>query len=123
MYLVAYYYQKPAHDRVRTSKAGWMKQPGSMAWDEQVALTIRLKNKDISMAKVILDLRGRKVVRNALNDNRDYDGLFDYYVKNYPQHAELMKSVNTAVQNQTAKPTAFAPVVTSEVRVVDTPSL
>jgi hypothetical protein len=75
------------------------------------------------MAKVILDLRGRKVVRNALNDNRDYDGLFDYYVKNYPQHAELMKSVNTAVQNQTAKPTAFAPVVTSEVRVVDTPSL
>ncbi len=123
MYLVAYYYQKPAHDRVRTAKAGWMKQPGSMAWDEQVALTIRLKNKDISMAKVILDLRGRKVVRNALNDNRDYDGLFDYYVKNYPQHAELMKSVTTAVQNQTAKPTAFAPVVTSEVRVVDTPSL
>ena len=123
MYLVAYYYQKPAHDRVRTSKAGWMKQPGSMAWDEQVALTIRLKNKDISMAKVILDLRGRKVVRNSLNDNRDYDGLFDYYVKNYPQNAELMKSVNTAVQNQTAKPTAFAPVVTSEVRVVDTPSL
>lgn len=123
MYLVAYYYQKPAHDRVRTTKAGWMKQPGSMAWDEQVALTIRLKNKDISMAKVILDLRGRKVVRNSLNDNRDYDGLFDYYVKNYPQHAELMKSVNTAVKNQTAKPTAFAPVVTSEVRVVDTPSL
>lgn len=123
MYLVAYYYQKPSNDRIRTARSGWMKQPGAIAWDEQVGLTIRLKNKDLSMAKVILDLRGRKVIRNALNDNRDYDGLFDYYVKNYPQHAELMQSVNTAVQRQTSAPSEFAVPAASEVRVVDTPTV
>ena len=121
MYLIAYYYQKPAHDRVRTAQAGWMKQPNNLSWDEQVALSIKLKNKDISMVKVILDLRNRKVVRNALNDNRDYNDLFEYYAKNYPKHEELMRSVDLAVKKAAQK--EFVPEISTQVRIVDTPTV
>lgn len=122
MFLVAYYYQKPSHDRIRTQKAGWQKQPGATAYDEQVALSTRLKPRDLSMAKIILDLRKRQVVRNSINEQREYDDLFAYFVQNYPKYAKLMQSVNQATLSRKTQPVDFVPAVSSEVRVVETPA-
>jgi len=119
MFLVAYYYQKPSNNRVRTSRAGWMLQPNAVSYDEQVALTTKIKNKDMAMAKVILDLRARRVVRNSWNKDTDYESLFEYYQSNYPQYKELMNSVNTAMLKKQERTQAIA-VPTSEVRVVNT---
>lgn len=120
MYLVAYYFQKPANNRVKTARAGWMNVPGNLALDEQVALATKLKPKDLSMAKVILDLRRRQIVRNSWNSQTNYDDLFDYYQKNYPKYAELMTSVNTATMRKINQPEVIV-VPETEVRVINTP--
>ena len=122
MFLVAYYFTKPSNTRVRTARAGWMNQPGAVSYDEQVALTTRIKPRDLSMAKIILDLRRRQVVRNSFNDNRNYNEMFEYFAKNYPKYAELMQSVDHATRVKQAPPVEFVPTVSSEVRVVETPT-
>ena len=83
IYLVAYYFQKPAHERVRTQRPGWMQQPNSVSWDEQVTITKNLKNKDLTMSKIIIDLANRRVVRNSWNSAVDFDELFVYFCNNY----------------------------------------
>lgn len=110
IYLVAYYFQKPATDRVKTQKPGWMKQPGNVSWDEQVAITRNLKNKDMTMGKVILDLANKKVVRNNWSDIKNFDELFLYFNKNYPdQTKNIMMQLDPGyysgkVQNNYAEP-------------------
>ena len=85
IYLVAYYFQKPAHDRVKTGRPGWMKDAANTSWDEQVAITRNLKNRDITMSKIILDLANKKIVRNAWRSGADFDELFKYFNGNYPE--------------------------------------
>ena len=88
LYLVAYYYQRPDNPRVRTQIPGWMKQEGNLSWDEQVQMTTRLRNRDHSMAKVILDLGKKTVVKNSWDSGKSFDELFEYYRKNYPKYTE-----------------------------------
>ena len=114
IYLVAYYYQKPKTTRVRTSRAGWMKDENNVAWDEQVAISRNLKTKDITTAKIILDLAKKQVVRNGWLNQRSFDDLFQYFQKGYPQYT-------TEIMNQ-IDPTYLNPqrVADQPVRVLDT---
>lgn len=84
IYIVAKYYQKPK-DHVNTSKAGWMKDPNNIRYDEQVAITKGLGKKDIQ-AHVVVNLSEKKVVRNSLNNNKDFDLLFQYFFTNYSKY-------------------------------------
>ena len=90
LYLVAYYFTKPKNNRIRTEKPGWMKSPGAISYDEQVAITKNLSNKDLSNAKVILDMVGKKVVKNGWVSGRSFDELFLYYYGNYPQYTKTV---------------------------------
>lgn len=83
IYLVAYYYMRPKNQRVRTNVAGWHKDDNNITWDEEIALTIKLKDRDLTTAKIILNLNDRKVVINGWNGNRDFGELFDHFYKNY----------------------------------------
>ena len=95
LYLVAYYYQRPSGRHVRTTRPNWMKVEGSTAWDEQVALTKNLKNKDFTTAKVILDMLNKRVVKNDWGTSRDFGELFLYFHKGYPQNtADIMKQID-----------------------------
>lgn len=132
VYLVAYYFQKPSHQRVQTQKAGWMKDSNNVSWDEQVAITRNLKNKDITIAKVIIDLANLKVVRNSWNSATTFDELLVYFSKNYhDQVKNIMMQLNPDYYNRIfppAQPTinsateSFDSSAVAEVRVVDTPS-
>jgi len=84
IYIVAKYFQKPK-DHVNTSKAGWMKDPNNIRYDEQVAITKGLGKKDIQ-AHVIVNLSQKKVERNTLNNNKDFDLLFQYFFTNYSKY-------------------------------------
>jgi len=89
MYIVAYYYAKPAHDRVKTQIAGWMKDAGKLGYDEQVIFTRRLKNRDLQMGKIILDVVREQVVRNNMGDqDQSFHDLFVYFVQKYPNHTK-----------------------------------
>lgn len=97
IYLVAYYFQKPAHSRVRTQRAGWMKQNNNVSWDEQVAITKNLRNRDLTTARIILDMSAQRVVKNGWDNSRTFDELYDYFSTNYPQYTrEIMERVNPA---------------------------
>ena len=95
MYLVAYYFQKPSNNRVKTQLAGWMKNNNNVSWDEQVAITKNLRNRDISTAKIILDMRNLRVVKNGWGTSQSFDDFYDYFNKSYPQYTkEVMEQVN-----------------------------
>ncbi len=95
IYLVAYYFQKPSNNRVKTQLAGWMKNNNNVSWDEQVAITKNLRNRDISTAKIILDMRNQRVVKNGWGTSQSFDDFYDYFNKSYPQYTkEVMEQVN-----------------------------
>lgn len=95
IYLVAYYFQKPSNNRVKTQLAGWMKNSNNVSWDEQVAITKNLRNRDISTAKIILDMRNQRVVKNGWGTSQSFDDFYDYFNKSYPQYTkEVMEQVN-----------------------------
>jgi len=119
LYLVAYYYQKPANNRVKTQLKDWMKKPNAVSLDEQVALTRNLKPKDISMAKIILDLGNKKVVRNNWNSDNSFEQLFLYFHKAYPQYTkDVMLQIDPEYYNS-----LFAPAARNQpVTTIDTSS-
>lgn len=114
IYLVAYYYQKPKTSRVRTSRAGWMNDQNNVAWDEQVAVCRQLKNRDLTTAKIILDLVRKQVVRNGWANQRSFDELFQHFQQGYPQYTtEIMNQIDPSYLRP-------AGVVDQSVRVIDT---
>jgi hypothetical protein len=84
IYIVATYYKKPK-DHVNTSKAGWMKDPNNIRYDEQVVITKGIGKKE-TQAHVIVNLSKKSVERNTLNNNKDFDLLFQYFFTNYSKY-------------------------------------
>jgi len=82
-YLVAFYYMRPKNQRVRTNVPGWIKDQNNITWDEQIAITTKLKNNDLTTAKIILNLTDKSVLINGWNGQKDFDELFDHYYKHY----------------------------------------
>jgi len=90
IYLVAYYSLRPKN-RVRTQIKGWMDNVDNIQYDEQVAVTTKLRKPDQDYAKIILDMSNKKVVRNRWNNTNDFDVMFEYFAKGYPKYTyEIM---------------------------------
>lgn len=61
-YMIVYYYQKP-----------------NGKWDEVTDFKNRINNTAASTAKVILDLKDKKVVKNGLNPDAGFDDMLEFY--------------------------------------------
>jgi hypothetical protein len=133
LYLVAYYTLRPAN-RVKTQVKGWMEDSSNVQYDEQVAITRRLKNNDRSMAKIILDMTNKKIVRNGWGTDVNFDDMFKYFSKSYPEYtyrimAHLDPEYLTRFQTQvgTAEEAkillAAKGMADSEIQVIDTSAL
>ena len=90
-YLIANYLMVPA-DRMQTSTKDWMKKQDSVKYNEQITFASNLKTDDLQTAKVILDLKRKKIVKNSANENSDYDELYDFYNKYYAKQIEQFTS-------------------------------
>lgn len=88
IYLVAYYMMKPKHSRINTSIKGWMNDPNNVAYDEQIAVVTKLKNKDLNTAKVILNLSNCSVYRNNWSDNKSFNELFEHFYAGYQKYLD-----------------------------------
>ena len=94
IYLVAHYLMRPQR-RVQTQIKGWKDNMQNISYDEQVAVCRTLKKNDISMAKIILDLSNKKIVRNGWSAGKSFDELFDYFHTGYPQYTtEVMMQLD-----------------------------
>jgi hypothetical protein len=58
------------------------------AWqnNEEVICRKSLRPKDQVEASVILDVAGRKVVKNRFNENTDFDALYQYFMEHYADY-------------------------------------
>lgn len=61
-YMIVSYYQKP-----------------NGKWDEVTDFKNSLKNKHITEAKVILDFKEKKCVKNGLNPEAGFDDMLEFY--------------------------------------------
>ena len=48
-------------------------------WDELTDFKDNLKTRDLTSARVILDLRDKKVVKNTINREAGYDDMLEFY--------------------------------------------
>lgn len=85
IYLIAHYTAKPKDPR-QTHKPGYMKDPANLSYDEQVQVSTRLRQKDINMAKIIMNLTSKTVDKNSFNSNKDFNELFKYFFKGYHKY-------------------------------------
>ena len=85
IYLIANYVARPRNPR-KTHVAGYMKNPDNVQFDEQVQISTRLRSKDITTAKIIMNLSDKVVQQNNFNGNRDFKELFKYFFKGYNKY-------------------------------------
>ena len=100
IYLVAHYVTKPRDPR-RTHVPGYMKDPANYQYDEQVQISARLRNKDITTAKIIMNLSTKTVDKNSFNSNKDFNELFKYFFKGYHKYVtDVMAQLDPEYFNQ-----------------------
>ena len=85
IYLVAHYAAKPKNP-AKTHIPGYMKDPENVRYDEQVHISTRLRTKDITGAKIIMNLSEKQVQTNVFNGNKDFDELFKYFFTGYHKY-------------------------------------
>lgn len=83
-HIFANYIAKP-RDPSKTHIKGYMSNPENVRYDEIVGFSVGLKSKDELAARIILDIDGQRVVKNAMNDNDDWTALMSYFMENYEQ--------------------------------------
>ena len=104
IYLIAYYYMRPKR-YAPTHVQGWNKDPKNLMYDEKVAVSRKLNKNDESMAKIILDIGNKKVVRNSWSNDLSFDQLFDYFYQGYPQYTkDIMIQFDPAYLDKYTKP-------------------
>lgn len=85
IYLVAHYISRPRDPR-KTHIAGYLKNHDNVQYDEQVQISTRLRPKDITTAKIIINLTDKVVQQNSFNNNKDFKELFKYFFKGYNKY-------------------------------------
>ena len=85
IYLVAHYVTRPKNPKM-THIPGYMKDPANHQYDEQVQVSTRLRPKDITGAKIIIDLSAKQVQKNSFNGNKNFNELFKYFFKGYHKY-------------------------------------
>jgi len=56
----------------------YIQKPNGL-WDEVTEFKNNLRMKHLQTAKVILDFKDKKVVKNGLNPEAEYDDMLDFY--------------------------------------------
>lgn len=99
IYLVANYVTRPKNPKMTHIK-GYMTDPANHQYDEQVAIQIKLRRKDVQ-AKVVLNLSTKTVERNGFNQNTDFNEMFKYFFKGYHKYiTEIMVQLDAEYFNQ-----------------------
>jgi hypothetical protein len=79
-FLLAYYTQRP-RDKNKSNHKNQSKF--NLATDEQIGFAIKLSEKDILNASVVLDLDNEKTIRARHNFGNEYNKLYNYYYSHY----------------------------------------
>jgi len=92
VYIVARYAMKPK-DPSQTYKAGYIKDPDNMRWDERVDVVLGLKDRDLGMYQIILNITESRIIKNSFNNDKSFMELFQYFYTSSP------KEISAALRN------------------------
>jgi hypothetical protein len=81
-YLFARYIQRP-RDKTKTHIKGYMLDEKNTQFDEVISFATRVKTKDLTMSRVILNLDKQLVVKNSINEEATFEQLYGYFAQNY----------------------------------------
>jgi hypothetical protein len=84
IYLTARYVMRPK-PYAKTFKAGWASDPANVQYDEQIGVVTGLKPRDLQSG-VVLNLSKAAVIQNSMNNDRDFDSIFGYFLSNYTEY-------------------------------------
>jgi hypothetical protein len=90
IYLIAKYTGQPK-DPGQTHRAGYMKDPANIEYEEQVYITRGLHNKQLTN-QVILNLTEAKIIKNTFKNANNFEELFTHYYDGYAEYID--KAVN-----------------------------
>jgi hypothetical protein len=83
----------------------YMKDPGNIQWDEQVHITVGIKNTDINTARIILNISDQVVFKNSFMVGKPFFELFEYYYNANPQQiADALRKCGMSVSQQEKEP-------------------
>lgn len=100
IYLIATYTIKP-RDPKKTHISGYIKNPDNIRYDEQVHISTKLRSKDISLSKIIINLTNKSVEKNSFNNNKDFNELFKYFFKGYHKYiTDIMVQLDAEYFNE-----------------------
>jgi hypothetical protein len=86
IYLIAKYTGMPK-DPSQTAKAGYMKDPNNITYDEQVYITRGLRDKDLKN-QVILNLTEQKIVKNTFKSSTNFEEAFTHFYEGYANYID-----------------------------------
>lgn len=86
IYLIAKYTGVPK-DPKQTSKAGYIKDPNNITYDEQVYITRGLRDKDLKN-QVILNLTEEKIVKNIFKTGANFEEAFTHFYEGYADYID-----------------------------------
>lgn len=86
IYLIAKYTGQPK-DPKQTHKAGYMKNPENIHYEEQVYLTRGVRDQDVRN-QVILNLTEQKIVKNTFKTGATFEEAFTHYYEGYAEYID-----------------------------------
>jgi hypothetical protein len=84
-------------DPSQTAKAGYMKDPNNITYDEQVYITRGLRDKDLKN-QVILNLTEQKIVKNTFKSSTNFEEVFTHFYEGYANYIDdCVNKLNEAI--------------------------
>jgi hypothetical protein len=103
VYLVAKYYAKPRNPS-QTFRAGYLSDEKNVQFDEAVDIVTHLKPKDLSTARIILNITEQKVLKDGFSNGQSFMELFQYFYTNSPQEiSRALQAVGITISQPVAE--------------------
>lgn len=90
IHLLAFHTRVP-RDPSKTHMKDFGKNEENYAYNEEVHVTLGLKDKDLMRASVILNISKQSVVKCSMNPDASFLDLYMYFKKNYPQYVNVLE--------------------------------
>lgn len=101
LFVIAQYTRKPKNKNL-THKKGYFDDENNISYDEKVQIATKVRNSDLSMCQVILDMKNKKIVKNSFQSGKSYDELIKYYTENYEDY--FSQTLKKLIPNVEAEP-------------------
>lgn len=98
IYIMATYTAKPRNPKM-TRVAGYMTNPENLTYDERIAVSRGLRNKDLVNNNVVLNITKSAVEKNSFRTDKSFRELFEYFYENNAEYiGQALRELGVTVE-------------------------